>query len=165
MSSGNVTIKKEQATQAADKAQQETSGAFDKAKEAAVHTGEAISAGASAVGQKAKEAAVHTGEAISAAASAVGQTVAHKAEDATAAVGSGMKSLGETVRDKGPHDGMMGKATDTVADALEKSGRYVEEKNLSGMADDLGNVIRKNPIPALLIGVGVGFLLGRALRS
>jgi ElaB/YqjD/DUF883 family membrane-anchored ribosome-binding protein len=136
-------MKRDQATQAADKAQQSASGALDKAKEAAVHTGEAISC----------------------AAQAAGDVVAKKAEDATAAVGRGMETLGEKVREKGPHDGMLGTASEKVADALERGGRYVEEKNLSGMADDLGEVIKKNPIPALLIGVGVGFLLGRALRS
>ena len=33
------------------------------------------------------------------------------------------------------------------------------------MADDLTDLIRRNPIPALLVGVGVGFLLARATTS
>jgi hypothetical protein len=33
------------------------------------------------------------------------------------------------------------------------------------MADDLSGVIRRNPIPALLIGIGIGFLLARSTRS
>jgi hypothetical protein len=52
-----------------------------------------------------------------------------------------------------------------VAGALETSGKYLEEKNLTGMVDDLTDLVRKNPIPALLIGVGLGFLLARTLRS
>jgi hypothetical protein len=76
-----------------------------------------------------------------------------------------MESLADTVRDRGPESGLLGRATRGVADALEGSGKYLEEKNLSGMADDVTSMIKKNPIPALLIGIGVGFLLGRALRS
>ena len=30
------------------------------------------------------------------------------------------------------------------------------------MAEDLTDLIRRNPIPALLVGVGLGFLLARA---
>ena len=36
---------------------------------------------------------------------------------------------------------------------------------LREIGDDLTNLIRRNPIPALLLGVGVGFLLARAIRS
>jgi hypothetical protein len=31
------------------------------------------------------------------------------------------------------------------------------------MAEDVTNLIRRNPIPALLIGIGAGFLLARAM--
>jgi hypothetical protein len=76
-----------------------------------------------------------------------------------------MESLGETVREKGPDKGILGTAKEKVAGALETSGKYLEEKNLTGMVDDLTDLVRKNPIPALLIGVGLGFLLARTLRS
>ena len=33
------------------------------------------------------------------------------------------------------------------------------------MADDLTTLIKNNPIPALLVGVGIGFLLARITRS
>ncbi len=33
------------------------------------------------------------------------------------------------------------------------------------MADDFTEVIKKNPIPAVLIAAGLGFLIGRSLRS
>jgi ElaB/YqjD/DUF883 family membrane-anchored ribosome-binding protein len=41
----------------------------------------------------------------------------------------------------------------------------VEEKNLSGMVDDVSGLIKRNPVPAVLIGLGIGFLIGRALSS
>jgi ElaB/YqjD/DUF883 family membrane-anchored ribosome-binding protein len=76
-----------------------------------------------------------------------------------------MQSLAGSVRDKAPESGMLGQASDYVADTLEQTGRYIQDKNLSGMMDDMTGLIRRNPIPAVLIGLGVGFLLGRALRS
>jgi uncharacterized membrane-anchored protein YhcB (DUF1043 family) len=32
------------------------------------------------------------------------------------------------------------------------------------MAEDLTSLIRRNPIPAMLVGVGLGFLLARMTR-
>jgi len=110
---------------------------------------------------KAKDLAGQAGEAISSAASTVG----HKAEDATAAVGHGIQNLAGQVRDSGPASGMLGTATRGVADGLESAGKYVEDKNLSGMMDDVTGLIKRNPIPALLLGLGIGFLVGRALSS
>jgi len=87
------------------------------------------------------------------------------ASSATSSVGSGMESLGEQIREHGPGSGMLGKATEGVAGALEDSGRYLQQANFSDMAEDFTNLIRRNPIPALLAGVGLGFLLAKALRS
>jgi len=110
---------------------------------------------------KVKDAASHAGEAISSAASAVGQ----KAEDAVGAVGGGIQNLAGQVRDTGPREGMLGTATRTVADTLEGTGKYLEDKNLHGMVDDVTGLIKRNPVPAVLLAVGFGFLVGRALSN
>jgi hypothetical protein len=144
------TSKKDNASAQLDKAKDQASAGWDKTKDAA-----------STAADKAKDAASHVGQAVSHAASAVGQ----KAEDATASVGQGIQHLGDRVKQSGPHSGMLGRATDTVADALKDTGRYLEDKNLSGLAEDVTQLIRRNPIPALLLGVGIGFLLARTLRS
>lgn len=126
--------------------------------------GQAVDTAKDLAGQaadKAKDLASQAGSAISSAASTVG----HKAEDATSAVGHGIQNLGGQVRDSGPHSGMLGTATRTVADTLEGTGQYISDKNLSGMMDDVTGLIKRNPIPALLLGLGIGFLVGRALSS
>jgi hypothetical protein len=33
------------------------------------------------------------------------------------------------------------------------------------MMDDIGGLIKRNPLPAVLLALGVGFLVGRALSS
>jgi len=157
----NVTTSKKDAANEADKAKEAASGAADKMKDAASHASQAVSGAASAVGQKASEVASAVGHK----ASDVASTVGHKAQDATAAVGRGMETLGEKIREKGPEAGMFGKATEAVACTLEKGGKYLEEKKLSGMAEDLTDLIKRNPIPALLVGIGLGFLLARTFRS
>jgi len=131
-----------------------TTAKKDQAKEAAGQAAE-----------KGQEALSKTGEAISHAASAAGQAIGQTAESATAAVGKGMENLAGTVRDSGPQSGMLGTATRTVADGLEGAGKYLEDKNLSGMMDDVSGLIKRNPVPAVLLALGIGFLVGRALSS
>jgi hypothetical protein len=113
---------------------------------------------ATSIGDRAKEAASTAAQSAGQAASYVGQ----KAEDATSTLGGSIKSLGQTIRQKTPHGGAVG---DAVANSLESAGRYIEEEGLQGMADDVTNLIRRNPVPAVLIGVGIGFLIARAMTS
>jgi hypothetical protein len=107
--------------------------------------------------RKGEEAAAYVGHKAEEAASYVGQ----RAEDATSSLGGSLKSLGETVRDKAPQSGMAG----SVAHSLECTGEYLQTEGLSGIGEDLSAVIRRNPIPALLAAVGVGFLIAQATTS
>jgi hypothetical protein len=116
---------------------------------------------ASAFGEKAKDAASSVANTAGNIASGVGE----KADEATAAVGGGMKSPGETIREKGPHSGVLGSATSTVANTLESGGRYLQEHGLSGIGEDLTNLVRRNPLPAVLLGIGLGFLLAKATTN
>jgi len=76
-----------------------------------------------------------------------------------------MQTAADKVREYAPDGGMLGSAGRGVADAIDRAGQYVEDKNLSGMMDDMTNLVKRNPIPALLLGLGVGFLVGRVLSS
>jgi ElaB/YqjD/DUF883 family membrane-anchored ribosome-binding protein len=110
--------------------------------------------------EKATEAASSVGSMVSDAASTVG----NKAEDLTARAGAGIKNLGETLSQKAPHDGKLGSASQAVANTIKDTGRYIEQAGLRGMAEDLTHLIRRNPFPTICIGLGLGFLLGRAMR-
>jgi hypothetical protein len=91
--------------------------------------------------------------------------VGHKAEDATSAVGDGLKSLGNALRAHSPHDGVVVGASAAVANTLESTGRYLREEGLQGMHEQVTGLIRRHPIPALLVAVGAGFLIARATTS
>jgi len=91
--------------------------------------------------------------------------VGKKAEQGTTAVAEQMESLGKRVREAVPQTGVLGGASSTVADYLEGSGHYLKEHGLSGIGEDLTGVVRRNPIPAILACVAIGYLIARATRS
>jgi len=130
-----------------NKVQDLGSAAMNQAKDAASNVASKAKDAASSLGDRAKDAASYAGQ---------------KAEDATSAVGGSMKSLAGQVRQNAPHEGMLGSAASGVASALETTGSYLSEQGISGMAEDFTGLVRRNPIPALLIGVAVGFLIARA---
>ena len=68
-----------------------------------------------------------------------------------------MKSLAGTIREYAPQGGMLGSAGSTIASGLESGGRYLQEQGLRGVGDDLTALIRRNPLPAVLIGIGFGY--------
>jgi len=124
--------------------------AKDVAKDTANKAGAYVKDAAATVAHKAEDAASY---------------VSHKAEDATSAVGRDMKSLAGTIRANAPHEGMLGTAGSAVANTLETYGRELEEHGLGGIADDITNTVRRHPIPAVLIGIGLGFLLARTFAK
>jgi len=136
-----------QSSQFKDKAKDTANTAIDKAGDFASKAADKASNLASQAADKANEFAHKAGE---------------KAEDATASVGSGMKNLADTVREHTPHSGMLGAASEQVASGLEAGGKYLQDKGLSGMGDDLAGLIKTHPIPAVLIGIGIGYLIASA---
>lgn len=133
----------------------------DKAKDMAHEISDKAGDVASKVADRARDFTKAVSEKASEVAGAVGQ----KVEDATANVGSGLKTMADKVREKAPHNGILGSAAGSVADGIERTGDYLREEGLSGMSKDVAALVRTHPIPALLLGVGLGFLLARATKS
>jgi uncharacterized protein YjbJ (UPF0337 family) len=95
-------------------------------------------------------------EAVSSAATMASQPIS--------AVGERIGSLAGVIREKAPHEGAVGTAATTVAEKLDAAGSYLQKKNLDHMMDDLSGMIRRYPVPSLLIGLGIGYLLARSTR-
>lgn len=151
---------REGAKQVMDTAKDTAANAGKKFGEVASNAGQKISDMASGAGQKFSEMAASASEKVGEVATSAG----HRAEDAAASVGTGMKSLAGTIRERAPSQGMLGNAASAVASGLEEGGRYLEENRLSGIGEDVLNIIRRNPFPAVMVGIGIGFLLARAIR-
>jgi hypothetical protein len=132
----------------------------ERAQETGQNLAERASEAASAA-ERAGEVASNVGNRVSEMASGAGR----RADRAVSAAGRGVESFAETVRDHGPSSGMLGSATSAVADTIDEAGNYLEEHGLSDIASDLTNLVRRNPIPALLVGFGLGFLIARVTRS
>jgi len=124
-------------------------GMLDKAKEMGT-----------AVLDKAKDAVGSVGSMASQAAGNVG----HRAEDMLSSAAHGISAAGERLDKQGPQGGMAGYASHAVASTLQGGGHYLEEANFSGMARDMGNVVKNHPVPALLLCLGLGFCLGRMMN-
>jgi ElaB/YqjD/DUF883 family membrane-anchored ribosome-binding protein len=150
----------------------QTSQAREQAEAARSHLqqagGEAKQAAASAasgLGQKAQDTASNIADRAKELASNVGQRagdLAHKAEDRTddalASMGNRMSSMAGSLRQAAPRSDVAG----AVAERLDSGGRYLQEHGVSEITDDLGGLIRRNPVPALCLALGFGFLIGMA---
>jgi uncharacterized protein YjbJ (UPF0337 family) len=60
---------------------------------------------------------------------------------------------------------MAGSAATAVTDTAAGVGTYVQEKGLQGLSEDLTQLIRRYPVPALLVGLGIGFVLARTIGT
>jgi len=116
---------------------------------------------ASVAAGRANEVASEVAGAVSGAAAAIGKS----ADKAAATVGSGMKSLAGTIHDHAPDHGMAGAASSAVARGLDEGGEFLKEKGVTGMGNEFAALVRNHPLPTLLVGIGLGYLLARAHRN
>jgi hypothetical protein len=89
--------------------------------------------------------------------------VVEKTNDGIAAVGHQMNALSGSVRSAAPHNGAIGSAAAVVADELQAGGRYLEGHGLDAIGKDLTEVVRRHPVPSVLIGFGIGCLVGMVI--
>lgn len=91
-------------------------------------------------------------------------TATMTASQPISAVGEKIGSLADVIRDKAPHEGTVGTAASAVAGKLDAAGSYLQTKDFDHMVSDLSGMIRRYPIPSLLIGLGIGYLLAKSTR-
>jgi uncharacterized protein YjbJ (UPF0337 family) len=56
-------------------------------------------------------------------------------------------------------------ATTAVTDTVAGARTALQDKGVQGLSGDLMDLIRRYPIPALLIGLGIGFVLARSVGT
>ena len=136
-------------------------GVADKAKEAAANVGEAASQAVQVTRDLASDAGCAVGSMASQAACDVGQ----KANELTASAGAGIKGLGDKLSQNAPRTGMVGNASQAVAKSVHDGGQYLEDAKFTGMVEDVAHLIRRNPIPAVFLAIGLGWVVARKMRS
>jgi len=79
-----------------------------------------------------------------------------------AAVASGLESVeGALSTGWESAQGAVSTAATAVAGGMESASSYLQEKKFEEMATDLTALIRRYPVPSLLVGVGLGYILAR----
>ena len=136
-------------------------GAADKAKEAVANVGDAASQAVHVAREFASETSCAAGSIANQAVCDVGQ----KANDLTANAGAGIKGLGDKLSQNAPRSGLVGNASQSVAKAVHDGGQYMEDAKFSGIVNDVAQLIRRNPIPAVFLAIGLGWVVARKMRS
>jgi len=141
------------------KAMSNLEGMRDSVVGAASGAVETVRSAADAVGANVRRAAEGAYGSVENAANYFGEI----ADDATSAAGRQIKSAGKAIRHNGPHHGYWGKTSRSIGRSVAQTGRYVERRGLEGVACALTHAIRRNPLPALAISLGLTYFVLRSL--
>jgi uncharacterized protein YjbJ (UPF0337 family) len=89
----------------------------------------------------------------------IGETVYAAAHDIAARLTETAGAVGATVQETGAT------AARAVADTAKGAGGYLQATGMDRITGDVTGLIRRYPVPAILIGLGIGLLVGRSLGT
>ena len=89
----------------------------------------------------------------------IGETVSTAAHDVAARLTETAGAVGATVQETAAT------AARAVADTAKGAGRYLQATGTDQITGDLAGLIRRYPVPAMLVGIGIGLLVGRSLAK
>jgi uncharacterized protein YjbJ (UPF0337 family) len=87
----------------------------------------------------------------------MGETVNTAAHDVAARLTETAGAVGATVQETAAT------AARAVADTVKGAGGYLQAMGMDRITGDVTGLIRRYPVPAVLIGLGIGLLIGRSL--
>lgn len=126
--------------------EREAGKGFEHVKDVASNMAHGVSSAASYVREKAEDAMPREGE--------ISKGFEH-VKSAVKGVAHNVSDAASYVRHKADD------VTTTVGGVMEDTGHYLRDDGISHMAADLTNFVRRNPIPALLAGMAVGFFVSQ----
>jgi ElaB/YqjD/DUF883 family membrane-anchored ribosome-binding protein len=98
-----------------------------------------------------------------------GAAAADKVDQNRGTAAAGLAGAAESLHQKADQLHMGGdKVTDlahTAADRLSATADYVRTNDLSAMMEDVHEIVKRNPGPALAVAAGLGFLVARAFSG
>jgi ElaB/YqjD/DUF883 family membrane-anchored ribosome-binding protein len=98
----------------------------------------------------------------------MGQTAADKIDDNRGTAAEGLEKAAQALHENAeglPGGERVSDLAHVTAEKLNSTAEYVREHDVKSMMTDVESLVRKNPGPALLAAVAVGFLIGRAFSS
>lgn len=76
----------------------------------------------------------------------------------------GLEGTAQRIRERGDRvSSATSEAVRTTADKIQATADYIREHDVTDMLDDVQDVVRRHPGPALAAAAVAGFLVGRAL--
>jgi ElaB/YqjD/DUF883 family membrane-anchored ribosome-binding protein len=122
------------------------------------------SSGESTIGEKVGQVTSQVKDKVS----DFGKAAADKIDSNRESAASGLESAASALHDKAedlPGGERVTSLAHSAADKLTATAGYVREHDVKAMLDDVGELVKKNPGPALLVAAAIGFLIGRAFSS
>jgi ElaB/YqjD/DUF883 family membrane-anchored ribosome-binding protein len=99
-------------------------------------------------------------------ASEFGRSAAQKVDESRSGTAATLKSTADSLRSGAQSSGQaISDVANKTAGKIESTADYIRDHDFRGMLTDLEQVVRRNPTPALIGAIGLGFLLGAALRG
>ena len=137
-----------------DAATEQAAGLADRARGALGSAGEKLSGVGSTVREKA-----------SGAKDSLANALESGAERLRARGGDGMSAAGANGGSMAVADDRMAQVTTRVAGGMEGAASWIREADIDGLKSTIETQVKEHPGRTLLIAVGVGYLLGKALRK
>jgi len=119
---------------------------------------------AQSVKDKVTDAAATTKQKVSEA----GRRTTDKIDEKRGPAADALQSAASTIHEKAedlPGGETVRSVAHSAAEKLESTAGYIREHDVRAMLTDMGEIVKRNPGPSLLIAVAVGFLIGRAFRE
>ncbi|NGZ94546.1 MAG: hypothetical protein CV089_00170 [Nitrospira sp. WS110] len=117
------------------------------------------------LGRKAEDAVQRAGEKARQVSDDIGdmaQRGGDKARHLAERVGDEIAGASDRIQDKLRETGKgVGEAVNTVSEKVRASAQYLEDSSVEDVVDDVTVLVKRYPIHAVLLGMGIGFLLGR----
>jgi len=98
-------------------------------------------------------------------ASELGRSAIQKVDESRSSTADTLKSTADSLRSGAQNSGQaISDVANKTAEKIESTANYIRDHDFRGMLVDIEHVVRRNPTPALIGAIGLGFLLGAAVR-
>ena len=120
--------------------------------------------GQNGTGEKVQDAARDVAQELSEFAREFRQRANSVRKEAVKQLNHAAESIRREARDN-TDDKKAHETADEVAKGLEKAAHYLNTNSVEQMGNEATKVVRQNPIPALLVALGIGMVIGLILNS
>ena len=120
--------------------------------------------GQNGAGEKVQDAARDVAQELSEFAREFRQRANSVRKEAVKQLNHAAESIRREARDN-TDDKKAHETADEVAKGLEKAAHYLNTNSVEQMGNEATKVVRQNPIPALLVALGIGMVIGLILNS